>query len=197
MGHEVILGWALTPERQKMVSVVFSCSCSWAAEVGMWQQGWRQHWPIRRCLSRAVLVLSSPEERMHHCSSCCETTRAVCLQKLSFKLRKLDPNTCSQLGIWNRANDIYYLDQRDLLFLKGTCKCFVASEQFACKVFLTTLIFGLGPKIPQSFKGWAWIFHLCCFWEDFLTYCSKRSHLCPAALTLPSPDGHCFSPPLQ
>lgn len=143
------------------------------------------------------LLLWEEEASLLLSLSCCKSTRVVWLQKLLYKPRKLDPTTCCQMSIWNRANDIYYLDQRDLLFFKGACKCFVASEQFACKVFLTTFIFGLGPKIPQNFEGWAWIFHLCCFWEDFLTYCSKRSHLCPAALTLHSPDGHCFSPLLQ
>lgn len=50
------------------------------------------------------------------CSCCCDTTRAVWLQKLLYKLWKLDTNTCSLLGIENKANYIYYLDLGDLLF---------------------------------------------------------------------------------
>lgn len=82
------------------------------------------------------------------CSSCCETTRAVWLQKLPYKLWKLAPNSCSQMGIWNKASYIYYLDQRDLLFFKGACKCFVASSSYSLpvKFFLQHLFLDLDQK---------------------------------------------------
>lgn len=82
------------------------------------------------------------------CSSCCETPRAVWLQKLLYKLQKLAPNSCSQLSIWNRASYIYYLDQRDLLFFKGACKCFVASSSYSLpvKFFLQHLFLDFDQK---------------------------------------------------
>lgn len=62
VGHGMIWGQAVPWEAQKMVSVVFNCSCSWAAEIGMWWQGWRQHWSSSRPLS-GDLCSSSPVPR--------------------------------------------------------------------------------------------------------------------------------------
>lgn len=164
----------------------------------MWQQGWRQHWPIRKCLS-SELGLSSPLLRGR-----CITAfillwnyQACLATKLLYQLPKLDPNTCSQLGIWKRADNIYYLDQRDFFFFEMDLQMFCGFWTVCLWTFSYSTYFWTWTKNTSEFWGLGLDFPLVLLLRRLSFYCSKKSHLCPAALTLPFPDGHCFSPPLQ